>query len=272
MVPMIKLAVGAAGALLAVASAAIAQQTFPTPQAAAEALVDSVARHDGDAVARVLGKRYELYLPVPQTTSDDVTKFLEAWALGRRIVPAGDAKAWLEVGRFGWTLPIPIVRRPSGWSFDVSATADELRARRIGRNELDAIQVMRAYVDAQDDYKAGEGRGRYATRLVARPGQRDGLYWPSASNATPSPLGPYVARGEPYAGYRFRQIAVTDGPATGSLPVFVGWPDKWDDTGVKTFVVGSDGIVRQKDLGPQSAARARAISSYSPDDSWQKVD
>ena len=268
---MIKLALGAAvGALFAIASAASAQQAFPTPLAAAEALVDGVARHDDDAVARTLGKDYAKVLPIPSTSSEDVTTFLASWAEARRIVPAGDAKAWLEVGRYGWTLPIPIVKGTSGWSFDVSATNDELRARRIGRNELDAIQVMRAYVDAQDEYKAGAGRGRYATRLVAEPGKRDGLYWPQKPGATPSPLGPYVAKGGPYAGYRFRQLPATD--AAGALPVFVGWPAKWDDTGVKTFVVDRDGVVRQKDLGPEGAARVRAMSAYVPDASWQKVD
>jgi len=270
---MIKLALGAAiGALFAVASAAFAQQAFPTPLAAAEALIDGVARHDDDAIERALGEDYAKYIPVPSTSSEDVTKFLEAWAQGRRILPAGDAKAWLEVGRYGWTLPIPIVKGASGWSFDVSAMADELRTRRIGRNELDAIQVMRAYVDAQNEYKAGAGRGRYATRLVAEPGKRDGLYWPSQAGATPSPLGPHVAKGGPYAGYRFRQLPATDATTAGALPVFVGWPAKWDDTGVKTFVVDRDGVVRQKDLGPESAARVRAMSAYAPDASWQKVD
>jgi hypothetical protein len=270
---MIKLALcAAAGALFAVASAAFAQQAFPTPIAAAEALVDGVARHDDDAIARALGKDYAKVLPVPRTSSEDVTTFLASWAEARRIVPAGDAKAWLEVGRYGWTLPIPIVKGKAGWSFDVSATADELRTRRIGRNELDAIQVMRAYVDAQDEYKSGEGRGRYATRLVAEPGKRDGLYWPAKPGATPSPLGPYVAKGGPYAGYRFRQLPAQDAAAAGTLPVFVGWPAKWDDSGVKTFVVDRDGVVRQKDLGPESAARARAMSTYAPDASWQKVD
>jgi len=268
---MIKLALGAAfGALIAVAPAAFAQQAFPTPLAAAEALVDGVARHDDDAIARALGKDHAKYLPVPRTSSEDVTTFLASWAETRRIVPAGDAKAWLEVGRHGWTLPIPIVKGASGWSFDVSAMADELRTRRIGRNELDAIQVMRAYVDAQDDYRAGEGRGRYAARLVSGPGQRDGLYWPPKAGTTPSPLGPYVAKGEPYGGYRFRQLPATD-TAT-ARPVFIGWPEKWDDTGVMTFIVDRDGVVRQKDLGPESAARARAMSSFVPDASWQKVD
>lgn len=268
---MIKLALGAAvGALLAIAPAAFAQQAFPTPLAAAEALVDGVARHDDDAIARVLGKGYAGVLPVPRTSSEDVTTFLASWADARRIVPAGDAKAWLEVGRNGWTLPIPIVKSASGWSFDISATADELRSRRIGRNELDAIQVMRAYVDAQDEYKASEGRGRYATRLVAKPGKRDGLYWPSKHGTPPSPLGPYVAKGVPYGGYRFRQLPATE--AAIARPVFVGWPDMWDDTGVMTFVVDRDGVVRQKDLGPESAARARAMSTYVADESWRKVD
>lgn len=268
---MNKLAAGAVFAtFLAAAPVAGAQQAFPTPQAAAEALVDGIARHDGDAVANVLGKRFAEYLPVPRATSEDVTTFLEAWSRARRILPAGEAKAWLEVGHFGWTLPIPIVKGASGWSFDVSATADELRARRIGRNELDAIQVMRAYVDAQNDYRAGEGKGRYATRLVATPGKRDGLYWPSAAGAAASPLGPYVAQGDVYAGYRFRQLPAQD--AAAGLPILVGWPDKWDETGIKTFVVDRDGVVRQKDLGPQSAARARAMTAQAPDASWQKVD
>ena len=141
-------------------------RAYPTPMAAAEALVDGIARHDDDAVRAALGTDYGSDVG-REPRPDDVTTFLEAWARSRRIVPSGDAKARLEVGRYGWTLPIPIVKGASGWSFDTAATPDELRARRIGRNELAAMQAMLAYVDAQDDYQRPRAQADRRARLRA---------------------------------------------------------------------------------------------------------
>lgn len=275
--------------LVPLAPGALAQQSYPTPMAAAEALVDGVARHDDDAVRAALGADYRKLMSVANPDPDDVTTFLEAWAHSHRIVPSGDAKAHLEVGRYGWTLPIPIVKGSSGWSFDTAATPDELRARRIGRNELAAMKAMLAYADAQDDFKVHERnanrRDGYAQRLVSSPGKRDGLYWPTRPGEPESPIGSMFAQqtSDGYHGYRFRVLTSQGGNAPGGAKRYVtadgmtggyalvAWPAKWGETGVMTFIVSRDRVVHQKDLGPGTDAAARAMKAYDPDASWTKA-
>jgi len=276
--------------LLVAVPAALAQKAYPTPAAAADAFVDAVSRHDGDALKVVVGPDYRKFLP--HANADDVTSFLEAWAKSNRIVPAGDAKAYVEVGSHGWTMPIPLVKGGSGWSFDTKATPDELRTRRIGRNELDAIQAALAITDAQDDYLAASrvhgGPKAFAQKLRSTPGRRDGLYWSAKDGEPESPLGPLAAKAKPgahdYHGYHFRILTaqgpdapggaksyVVDGAMTGGHAV-VAWPAKWGDSGVMTFIVGSDKVVYQKDLGPSTDAMARTMKTFNPDSSWKKVD
>jgi hypothetical protein len=278
-----------AAALLGSVPVALAQKAYSTPQAAADAFVDAVARHDDDALKAVVGPEYVRYLP--HADADDVTTFLEAWAKSHKIVPAGDAKAYVEVGTYGWTMPIPLVKGASGWAFDTKATPDELRTRRIGRNELDAIQVSLAITDAQDDYyKADRGRGgrkEYAQKLFSTPGTRDGLYWATNPGEPESPLGSLAAKAGPgaseYHGYHFRILNaqgadapggttsyVANGAMTGGYAV-VAWPVKWNDSGVMTFIVGKDKVVYEKDLGPDTDAVVRAMKSFNPDSSWAKV-
>jgi hypothetical protein len=267
---------------------AAAQKVFPTPEAAAEAFVDAVARHDGDALKIVIGSDYKKYLPHPN--AEDVTTFLAAWARSHKIVPSGGSKAHLEVGSNGWQLPIPLVKSGAGWLFDTKATSDELRVRRIGRNELDVIQAALAYTDAQEDYAKFDynrnGKRDYAQRLISREGKRDGLYWPSQPGEPESPLGRLVADPEPgkgYYGYHYRILTaqgqdapggarsyLVNGEMTGGYAL-VAWPVKWGETGVMTFIVSKDQIVYQKDLGPQTDAIARAMTSFNPDSSWTKV-
>lgn len=283
-----RLCAAALVALAAVASAAHAQKVFPTPSAAADAFVDAVARHDGEALRTVVGPDYRKYLP--HVNAEDVTNFLAAWARSHRIVPAGDTKAYLEVGTNGWQMPIPLVKSGAGWSFDTKATPEELRVRRIGRNELDAIQAVLAYTDAQEDYanfdRNRNGRADYAQRLISTGGMRDGLYWPSRPGEPESPLGPLMAQAGPhkdYHGYRFRILTaqgkdapggarsyIVDGEMTGGYAL-VAWPARWGDTGVMTFIVSKDQIVYQKDLGPQTEGVARAMTTFNPDSSWAKV-
>lgn len=281
--------VAALAILFVLAPAATAQERFPTPLAAAEALIDGIARHDDASVARTLGDGYRTYLPVAKMDPEEITAFLEAWAQAHRIVPSGEAKAYLEVGRYGWTLPIPIVKGAAGWSFDTSATADELRTRRIGRNELAAIQAMLAYADAQEDFivydRKRSGRNDYAQRLASTGGKRDGLYWPWRPGERESPLGPLIAqpKGDAYHGYRYKILTaqgkdapggarryVTPNGMTGGYAL-VAWPAKWGETGVMTFIVNQDKTVYQKDLGPDTDALARAMNAYNPDASWAKA-
>jgi hypothetical protein len=281
---VLAVAVGA----IALSAPAMAQKAYPNPDAAADAFVDSVARHDTDALKVVIGANYRKYLP--HANAADVTNFLEAWAKAHRIVPAGDAKAYLEVGKSGWTLPIPLVKTAAGWSFDTRATPDELRARRIGKNELAAIQAVLAYTDAQDEYYAFDrdrnGSKEFAQKFRSSPGKRDGLYWTTVPGQPESPLGSLLAEikpGEGYHGYHYKILTaqgkdapggaksyVVNGRMTGGYAL-VAWPIKWGDTGVMSFQVDKSGTIYQKDLGPSSAALARAMTEFNPGAGWAKT-
>ena len=281
----------AVAAALSGAPAAVAQTAYPTPEAAADALVDGIARHDDEAVKAVLGRDHAKYLPNAASDPDDVTRFLEAWAKSHGIVRVGDAKAFLGVGNHGWTMPIPIVKTAAGWRFDTAAAPEEMRVRRIGRNELAAIEVARAYVDAQREYRArdwnGDGIAEYAQRGLSSPGKRDGLYWASLPGEPESPLGAEFADakpGQPYHGYLYRILKAQGKDAPGGAKSYVkngrmtegfalvAWPAKYDDTGVMTFIVNQDGVVYQKNLGPGTAAAVRAITAFNPDAGWEKVE
>ena len=279
----------ALAATLAIAAPAHAQKAFPTPETAADALIDGIARHDPDAVNTVLGADYKRYIPMDDTSAEDRTNFLAAWARNHKVVTTGD-RAMVEVGTHGWTMPIPLVKTGAGWSFDTRAASEEMRIRRIGRNELAAIQVVLAYVDAQREYAArdwdGDGAKSYAMRNLSTPGKRDGLYWASLPGEPESPLGPAFADarpGQPYHGYAFRILTAQGPSAPGGAKSFVkngrmtegfgliAWPAKYDYTGVMTFIVNQDGVVYEKDLGPNTATAAAAIKSFNPDSSWQKA-
>jgi len=277
-----------AGTAMLLAPAVHAQKAYPTPDAAANAFVQSIAVNDMDALKVVVGADYRKY--IPHGTAEDTTNFLAAWAKAHRIVPAGDAKAYLEVGSNGWTLPIPIVKSAAGWSFDTHATPDELRIRRIGRNELNAIQVVLAIGDAQEDYQKFDrdknGRNDYAPRIISTQGKKDGLYWPTKQGEPESPLGSEVASMKPgagYHGYHYRVLTAQGKDAPGGARSYtvndamtggyavVAWPVKWGDTGVMSFMTSKDGVVYEKDLGPDGAATAKAMQEFNPDPSWSKV-
>ena len=282
--------IAAIAGALALAPLAIAQNAYPAPEAAADALVDGIARHDGDAIKAVVGPDFRKYIPVGGVDPEDVTNFLAAWASAHAIVPAGADKAFLGAGKNGWTLPIPIVKTAAGWRFDTAGAPAEMRVRRIGRNELAAIQVALAYTDAQNEYRArdwnGDGVLEYAARALSSPGKRDGLYWASLPGEPESPLGVEFAdakAGRPYHGYLYRILTAQGKDAPGGAKSYVksgrmtegyaliAWPAKYADSGVMTFIVNQDGIVYQKNLGPGTDAAARAISAYNPDPSWEKV-
>jgi hypothetical protein len=280
----------AVAASLALAPSAFAQNAYPTPEAAAEALVDGIARHDTDAIKAVAGSDYQKYFPSSKSDPDDITDFLAAWARKHAIVPAGNDKAFLGVGNNGWTLPVPMVKTAAGWRFDTKGAPEEMRVRRIGRNELAAIQVALAYTDAQKEYHQndwnGDGVLEYAMRALSTPGKHDGLYWASLPGEPESPLGVEFADarvGQPYHGYLYKILTAQGANAPGGAKSYlkngrmtegyalVAWPAKFDDTGVMTFIVNQDGIVYQKSLGPNTDAVARAMKTYDPDASWQKA-
>ncbi len=252
-----------------------AQQTFPSPEAAAKALVDAVATSDAQALQRVLGADWQRYIPTAGVDRDDVYDFLGAWAKSNRVVRDGSEKAHLAVGPDDWTLPIPIVEGKGSWRFDARAGADEIRTRRIGRNELTAMQASLAYYDAQKEYatadRHGDGVLQYAQRIVSTPGMKDGLYWAELPGEDESPLGPVFGDAKPgdsYHGYLFRVLKAQGPNAPGGAYDYrikgrmttgfalVAWPLRYGDTGVMTFMVSHDGRLYQR---------------FDPDGTWKEV-
>ena len=272
-------------AALTTSAPTVAQQTFPTPEAAVEMLVDGLARHADDEVRAVLGPDYRRLMPLDAVSEDDRLDFLAAWSRGHRIERNGaEARLVLEDG---WTLPIPIVRRGERWAFDVRAGVEELRVRRIGRNELSAIKSMHAYVDAQREYAAqdrnGDGVLEYARRFLSRPGQHDGLYWSTPVGEPASPAGPLFDTRDVkdgYYGYRFRILEAQGPAASGGARSYltrdmltngfamIAWPAHYGETGVMSFLVSHDGVVYQKNLGAASVSIAGAMTRFDPDTTW----
>jgi hypothetical protein len=285
----------AAALLVASAPAALAQQkTFPSPEAAMNAFGDAVATSDEDALKALLGADFRTL--IPPAGAEVQYRFLAAWAKSHAIKPDGDAKAFLAVGDDGWTMAIPIVKTAQGWRFDTKAGADEIRVRRIGRNENAVMQVMLAIYDAQKEYarvdRNRDGVLQYAAKFASSPGKQDGLYWPTKAGESESPLGPVFAAARAaggganvgYYGYRYKLLTgqgknapggaydyIAHGRMIGGFAA-VAWPVKYGDTGVMTFIVSHDGVVYEKDLGPDTAARASAMTRFDPDSSWQKAE
>ena len=266
-------------------------QGFATPQAAADALTDAIRKDDSKAIAGILGQGWFDSVVGDRDDHDRLReKFLAAWDASHKVEVDGD-KATVHAGTTGWVSPLPIVKQGNEWRYDVEAGRKEIVARRIGRNELAAIQTVLAITDAQEEFFAANPDGlpvkHFAQRAVSTPGKRDGLYWPTAPNAPESPLGPAFADARPgqaYHGYRYRLLTEQGKDAPGGARSYVrnglmtegyaliAWPERYGDTGVMTFIVSRDGVVYQKNLGRGTEAAARRIKSYNPDASWEKVD
>jgi hypothetical protein len=276
-------------AAIAFGPAAFAQAPFATPQSAANALIEAIATHDGDAVSRLLGKDWKRFVPVGDIEPDDVTTFLYKSSQVRNVKVDG-ARALLSVGTDPWTLPIPIVQgKDSQWRFDTAGAREMMAAKRIGANERAAIQASLAYVDAQREYaladRNGDGVLEYAQKLISRPGQRDGLIW-SRSLGDDSPLGEAFLPKKPgdgYYGYHFR-VLTAQGPAAkgGARDFLIGrsmtagfaliaWPVKYGETGVMSFIVNGDGTVFERDLGSGTAQVAAATKAFNPEPGWVPV-
>lgn len=295
-----RLALWAAALLVGMMSVAGAQQSFKSADEAMNALAGAAKSGDQKAVLAILGKDAEDLVSSGDPVDDQATRqrFLTAYDEKHAIEMDGDIKAIMIVGKDDFPFPIPIMRKGDTWSFDAAAGREEILDRRIGRNELDAIQAVLAYVDAQNDYAdkdRGAGAGVYAQRVVSQPGKKDGLYWPSAQGEEESPLGELVAEATargykvgggraPYHGYYYK-ILTKQGPAApgGELDyvahgkmiggfALVAYPAEYRNSGVMTFLVNHAGTVYQKDLGPKTAQIAERMTAYEPDPSWQKVD
>jgi hypothetical protein len=280
-------------------------RTFASPDAAAAALADAARADNAKALVAIFGSSGRNLVYSGDHVADEHGRamFAAAYDALHKIESEGTTKAILVVGKDEWPFPIPLVRHGTAWHFDTKAGMQEILDRRVGRNELDAIQVCRAYIEAQRDYAGADrqhdGMREYAQHFMSSSGKQDGLYWPTASGEPESPIGPLVAearaqgygpqakgekphRPQPYHGYYYR-ILTRQGPhALGGAMSYVvqghmiggfalvAYPAKWGDSGIMTFIVNQDGVVYQKNLGLRTANLARQITEYDPDPSWTK--
>ena len=290
-------ALAAIASLSLLASPAQAQQSFKSPDEAASALAAAVKSGMKQDVLKVLGADGEDVID----SGDDVAdadaraKFLSAYDAKHSLRVDG-RRASLVIGADDFPFPIPLIHNKTGWEFDTEEGRREILYRRIGRNELDAIQTCLAFVDAEDEYAEkdrGDGLGVYAQKVVSSPGKKDGLYWPSDSND--SPLGElaaeasaegYKASGEPrpYHGYYYRILTQQGANAPGGAMSYIvkgkmiggfaliAYPAEYDNSGVMTFMVNHVGTVFEKDLGQDTEARVKSLTSFDPDRTWKKVE
>jgi hypothetical protein len=293
-----------AGAVLigALSAAAIpGGRAFPSPDAAARALVVAAKTNDVNALIEILGPSSRDIISTRDPVADRKIRrdFAARAAQKMRVVASreGPNERVLLAGNDDWPLPIPIVQRNGKWYFDTARGRQEILNRRIGSNELDAIEVARGYVEAQNDYgeqnQTGLGVPIYAQKVISSPGQRDGLYWAGQPGVEDSPIGKIIARafaegynktGEPFHGYYFKvltrqgphapggEVDYVDNGAMTKGFAFVAWPANYGSTGIMTFLVNKTGIVYQKDLGPNTEKIASAYTAYDPDSTWTPVE
>jgi hypothetical protein len=273
---------------------------FSTPEQAVNALEKAVNQTNRAVFLELFGPAAEqLTNPDSVQGTRELAEFAAAFNVTNRLSRISDTRMSLEVGTDGWPFPVPLVRTGDGWAFDTASGMDEILNRRIGRNELDMLRVIRAYVQAQREYASRDRDGddvlEYAQRLASQPGKTDGLYWPPWLNGEISPFGPLVAYAQaegyvrhssgaemsrPFHGYYMRIITsqgkqapggkynyVINGNMIGGFAL-VAWPAEHGQSGIMTFIVNQQGRVYQKDLGTKTAKIVRSMKEYDPGDGW----
>jgi hypothetical protein len=284
---------------LPVLSQEAGEKTFATPQDASKALYEAAKADDTQAVIAVLGASSEKVIHSGDAVQDKKTlaDFLARYEQMSRVGKQTDGSRVLYLGADNWPFPIPLKQTASHqWYFDTAAGKQEILFRRIGRNELAAIRVLNALVDAQHDYYGGTRDGvtnQYVARILSSEGKQDGLYWKTAEGEPQSPIGPIVAyatnegygkqdKGGPFHGYFYRTLQgqganapggaksyAADGKITGFA--FIAYPAEYRNSGVMTFLVDTDGVIYEKDLGANTSTVAPAITSFNPDKSWTRI-
>jgi hypothetical protein len=273
---------------------------FSSADDAAKALVDAAKSDDVTALIAILGPSAKSIVATRDPVADRKARrtFAERASEKMRLVvcPRQRNAKTLLVGKNEWPLPIPIVQVNGQWYFDVAQAKKEILMRRIGGNELDAIEVCRGYVEAQNAYaeqdRTGSGSPHFAQKIISSPGKRDGLYWPGSGEEDESPMGDVISRAfdegysskhEPYHGYYFKVLTGQGSHASGGEMSYldngvmtkgfalIAWPSDYASTGVMTFIVDKVGIVYQKDLGRKTQEIAAAYTAYDPDETWKPV-
>jgi DUF2950 family protein len=278
------------------------QKSFDTPQEAANTLVKAAASYDVPALLEILGPEAKDFISSADPTRDKklaadfAAKAQEKMDVA--IDPKTNARALLSIGTDDWPFPVPIVKKAGKWHFDSVQGRDEILFRRIGANELDAIQICRGFVEAQHEYASdiydNSGINQFAQRVISTPGKHDGLYWENADGTPGGPISEAIARAiqegyspgqtSGYHGYYFKVLTgqgpraplgkldyVIEGVMIGGFAL-VAFPAQYRVTGVKTFLVSYDGVVHEKDLGPDTLQIAQSMERYDPDKSWHPTD
>ena len=284
--------------LAATAAYAAGARNFASPEDAVQALVAAARANDPNAILAVLGPEAKEVVRSGDAATDKQARerFVRAYEEANKISKPNESMALLLVGKDEWIMPIPIVKDAAGWHFDVAEGREEILNRRIGRNELHAIQAVEAYVDAQKEYYLRNPQKdkllQYAQRFVSAKGKRDGLYFPVKSGEQESPLGPLFDRlypggksgatRAPYHCYYYRILKGQGPGAPGGAYSYlaqgrmiggfalVAWPAAYGNTGIMTFIVNQDGVVYQKDLGAGTGAAVQKIAVFNPDKSWKR--
>ena len=293
------------GILLVVAFTLVLSAATTTPavyqssQGAVDAFVAALRKNDVKKLVKIFGDGSEkLFVSEDKVADKNVrTAFLQLYDEKHKLLSRDDGSRVLIVGKSQWPFPVPIAHEDSkGWLFDSPAGFEEIMNRRIGRNELDAIQTVLAIADAQRDYyrqdRNGDGVLEYAQKFRSTEGQHDGLYWQTKKGEALSPLGAFVAdasdegytsASNSYHGYHYRLISSQGSHAPGGEYDYmvrsnqiggfaiVAYPAAYGETGVMTFVMSHSGVMYQRDLGPTTKDLAFAINSFDPDDNWQKI-
>ena len=277
------------------------QKTFSTPEMAVEELVKALRDGSEKELLAIFGPGSEPLISSGDKVDDRERReeFVRLYGEANRLEPAGDKKRIVHAGKNDWPFPIPIVKVGESWRFDTKQGKEEILHRRIGENELGAIQTCLAIVDAQREYAAvdrnGDGLLEYAQKFASTKDKTDGLHWEVKPGEKPSPLGPLVAkaRGEgymkgekpaPYNGYFFRILTAQGKSARGGAYSYlvkgkmvggfsvVAYPATYAVSGVKTFIVNHEGVVYEKDLGPKTMKQAMTMKLFDPDRTWEKVE
>jgi len=279
--------------------AAANQKSFATPDEAAKALINACRDNDEKALLEILGPESKPVIMSADKAEDEMVrkKFHSGSEERLTLEKSGVNRMTMVIGKRAWPFPIPIVKDAQGWHFDTAAGIEEIINRRIGRNELNAIAVCLAYVEAQREYASKDRTGtkilEYAQRVSSTLGKKDGLYWPAKPDQETSPFGPMIAgsseyqavrkKGEPYYGYNYRILTRQGSNVPGGafnyiinghmLAGFalVAWPATYGSSGVTTFVVNQWGYVYEKDLGVNTSSIAGAMTEYNPDSTWNLV-
>jgi hypothetical protein len=279
----------------------VAQQMFASPDEAVKDLQAATTAKDTAALNAIFGPEVkEVLTGDPVQDANNAQRFAAAMAQGCNPLQEGQDKITFEVGTNNWPMPIPLVRTNGQWYFDTAAGREEIINRHIGKDELHAIGVCRAYVTAQLQYANAHprvgGGAQYAQKFKSAPGKKDGLYWPVAENEPASPFGPLVAEAHvegygghkgagphPFHGYYFRILTrqgaaapggktdyLVHGNLTGGFAL-VAYPEHWDQSGIMTFIVNQDGKVDQRNLGEKTSKLAAEMKEYNPDSNWTVV-